>query len=148
MKVLEEFLRSDIADEAAALCLLGRLDPDELKVEGLDGPPPSGQAVHLVVQVRLGSYGKSAVWLYAVCVEKGTLLSSINVYCTLMVLLCVKDGLEVYLPMAGLVDKEKEMARLEKQSGKLAKDIEVLEKRLSGSNFVEKVWFIDMTYFF
>lgn len=44
--------------------------------------------------------------------------------------------------MAGLVDKEKEMARLEKQAGKLAKDIEVLEKRLSGSNFVEKVRFL------
>lgn len=50
-----------------------------------------------------------------------------------------QDGLEVYLPMAGLVDKDKERARLEKQAGKLTKDIEVLEKRLSGSNFVEKV---------
>ena len=50
-----------------------------------------------------------------------------------------QDGLEVYLPMAGLVDKDKEMARLEKQASKLAKDIDILEKRLSGSNFVEKV---------
>ncbi|CAB1106798.1 unnamed protein product [Ectocarpus sp. CCAP 1310/34] len=41
--------------------------------------------------------------------------------------------------MAGLVDKDKERARLEKQAGKLTKDMEVLEKRLSGSNFVEKV---------
>lgn len=49
-----------------------------------------------------------------------------------------QDGLEVYLPMAGLVDKDKERARLEKQAGKLTKDMEVLEKRLSGSNFVEK----------
>lgn len=46
----------------------------------------------------------------------------------------------MYLPMAGLVDKEKERARLEKQAGKLTKDMEVLEKRLSGSNFVEKVF--------
>lgn len=45
----------------------------------------------------------------------------------------------MYLPMAGLVDKDKERARLEKQAGKLTKDMEVLEKRLSGSNFVEKV---------
>lgn len=45
----------------------------------------------------------------------------------------------MYLPMAGLIDKEKERARLEKQAGKLIKDIEILEKRLSGSNFVEKV---------
>lgn len=41
--------------------------------------------------------------------------------------------------MAGLVDKDKERARLEKQAAKLTKDMEVLEKRLSGSNFVEKV---------
>lgn len=51
----------------------------------------------------------------------------------------LQDGLEAYLPMAGLVDKEKERARLEKQAGKLTKDMEVLEKRLAGSNFVEKV---------
>lgn len=51
----------------------------------------------------------------------------------------VQDGLEAYLPMAGLVDKEKERARLEKQAAKLTKDMEVLETRLGGSNFVEKV---------
>ena len=51
----------------------------------------------------------------------------------------VQDGLEAYLPMAGLVDKEKERARLEKQAAKLTKDMEVLETRLGGSNFVVKV---------
>lgn len=44
-------LRSDIIKEVAALCLLGRLDPEGLEVQGLDGPP-EGQTVHLVVQVR------------------------------------------------------------------------------------------------
>ncbi|CAM9720753.1 unnamed protein product [Ectocarpus fasciculatus] len=97
VQVSNKALRSDIIKEVAALCLLGRLDPEGLEVQGLDGPP-EGQTVHLVVQ----------------------------------------DGLEVYLPMAGLVDKDKERARLEKQAGKLTKDMEVLEKRLSGSNFVEK----------
>lgn len=52
----------------------------------------------------------------------------------------------MYLPMAGLVDKEKERARLEKQAGKLTKDMEVLENRLSGSNFVEKVQHTRMIY--
>ncbi|CBJ31846.1 Valine--tRNA ligase [Ectocarpus siliculosus] len=97
VQVSNKALRSDVIKEVAALCLLGRLDPEGLEVQGLDGPP-EGQNVHLVVQ----------------------------------------DGLEVYLPMAGLVDKDKERARLEKQAGKLTKDMEVLEKRLSGSNFVEK----------
>lgn len=53
----------------------------------------------------------------------------------------------MYLPMAGLVDKDKERARLEKQAGKLTKDMEVLEKRLAGSNFVEKVHSRDVWYF-
>lgn len=40
----------ELVEESAALCLLGRLDPNALRVEGLDGAP-DGQAVHLVVQV-------------------------------------------------------------------------------------------------
>ena len=42
----------------AALCLLGRLDTKEFKVEGLNDPP-TGQAVHLVVQV-----GRSAMFIF------------------------------------------------------------------------------------
>lgn len=41
--------------------------------------------------------------------------------------------------MDGLVDKDQERARLEKQAAKMSKDIEGLEKRLGGSNFLEKV---------
>lgn len=41
--------------------------------------------------------------------------------------------------MDGLVDKDQEKARLEKQAAKMLKDIEGLEKRLGGSNFLEKV---------
>lgn len=50
-----------------------------------------------------------------------------------------QDGVQVYLPMAGLVDKEKERSRLLKQAEKLIKDMEMLKTRLGGSNFVEKV---------
>lgn len=49
-QVSNKTLRSDIVREVAALCLLGRLDPEGLEVQGLDGPP-EGQTVHLVVQV-------------------------------------------------------------------------------------------------
>lgn len=51
LQVSNKPLRSDIIKEVAALCLLGRLDPEGLEVQGLDGPP-EGQTVHLVVQVR------------------------------------------------------------------------------------------------
>lgn len=61
--------------------------------------------------------------------------------------LWMQDGLEVYLPLAGLVDKEKERARLKKQAEKLVKEVEALENRLSGSNFVEKVRVVSSSCF-
>jgi valyl-tRNA synthetase len=36
--------------------------------------------------------------------------------------LVVADGLEAFLPMSGLVDLDKELARLSKQQGTLEKD--------------------------
>lgn len=51
VQVSDEALRSELLKESAALCLLGRLDPETLSVEGI-GSPPDGQTVHLVIQVR------------------------------------------------------------------------------------------------
>lgn len=50
----------------------------------------------------------------------------------------VEDGLEVFIPQTGLVDKEKEVARLSKQSKNLRKDIAVLEGRLNNPGFRDK----------
>lgn len=52
--------------------------------------------------------------------------------------LVIQDGVEAYLPLAGLVDVEKETQRLKKQSEKLAKEIEKLAKRLESKGFVDK----------
>lgn len=52
--------------------------------------------------------------------------------------LVVQDGVEAYLPMAGLVDIEKERQRLEKQSAKLEKEIAKLAGRLKSKGFVDK----------
>jgi valyl-tRNA synthetase len=46
--------------------------------------------------------------------------------------------LEILVPMAGLIDKEAEIARLDKEIGKLEKDLVRLEKKLSNSAFVDK----------
>jgi len=46
--------------------------------------------------------------------------------------------LEILLPLAGLVDKEAEISRLEKELAKLAKDIQVLTDKLANPNFVNK----------
>jgi valyl-tRNA synthetase len=52
--------------------------------------------------------------------------------------LVVQDGVEAYLPLSGLIDVEKEKQRLEKQSTKLAKEIEKLAGRLQSKGFVDK----------
>ena len=50
----------------------------------------------------------------------------------------VADGVEVFLPLAGIVDPAKEAARLEKQAAKLEKEIGGLAGRLGSPKFVEK----------
>ena len=52
--------------------------------------------------------------------------------------LVVQDGLEAYLPLADLMDADKERARLGKQAKKLEAEIEKLEKRLNGPGFADK----------
>lgn len=52
--------------------------------------------------------------------------------------LVIKDGIEVFLPLSGLIDPEKERARLTKQQGKLAIEIEKLAGRLKSKGFVDK----------
>ena len=52
--------------------------------------------------------------------------------------LVVQDGVEVFLPLSGLIDAEKERARLTKQQGKLEVEIQKLAGRLSSKGFVDK----------
>ena len=52
--------------------------------------------------------------------------------------LVAEGGSEVYIARGGLIDKEKELARLKKADKKLEKEIEKLEKRLNGKGFADK----------
>ena len=52
--------------------------------------------------------------------------------------LAVRKGLEVYVPLEGVIDIEKEVDRLTKQTGKVKKELEEKRKKLSNPNFVEK----------
>lgn len=52
--------------------------------------------------------------------------------------LVIQDGVEAYLPLAGLIDPEKERKRLEKQAAKLGKEIEKLAGRLNSPGFTDK----------
>ncbi len=46
--------------------------------------------------------------------------------------------MKVLIPLAGLIDKDAELARLEKEMGKLKQDLERIEKKLQNPNFVDK----------
>ena len=46
--------------------------------------------------------------------------------------------MEILVPMAGIIDKDAEIARLTKESGKLQQDIERTEAKLANAAFVEK----------
>jgi len=46
--------------------------------------------------------------------------------------------LKIFIPMAGLIDKEKELARLDKQIAKLSADVTRSETKLANSNYVDR----------
>ena len=50
----------------------------------------------------------------------------------------VSDGVEVYLPLSGIIDPAKELSRLGRQAGKLEKEVAGLAGRLKSPKFVEK----------
>ncbi|MEB9896997.1 valine--tRNA ligase [Bacillus cereus] len=50
----------------------------------------------------------------------------------------VVTGAELYLPLAGLIDIEQEIARLEKEAEHLNKEVERVEKKLSNEGFMAK----------
>jgi valyl-tRNA synthetase len=50
----------------------------------------------------------------------------------------VVSGAELYLPLAGLIDIEQEIARLEKELKWLNSEVERVQKKLSNKGFVEK----------
>ena len=52
--------------------------------------------------------------------------------------LVVREGLEVLVPLAGLFDAAKEIDRLQKQAGKIEKELEGFQARLGNSKFVDK----------
>ena len=50
----------------------------------------------------------------------------------------VSDGAKMYIPMAEIVDMEKEKARLEKEKANALSERERVNKKLSNSSFTDK----------
>ncbi len=50
----------------------------------------------------------------------------------------VVHGVEVYIPLAGLVDLDKEIARLEKEAGAVSRELERVSGKLANESFLAK----------
>ena len=50
----------------------------------------------------------------------------------------IADGIEVYMPLEGLIDKEEEKKRLDAEKAKLEAEVARCEKMLSNPGFVNK----------
>jgi len=50
----------------------------------------------------------------------------------------VVTGAEIYLPLAGLIDLDKEIARLEKEASNLEKEVDRVNKKLNNQGFMAK----------
>ncbi|MCB1866301.1 MAG: valine--tRNA ligase [Chromatiales bacterium] len=50
----------------------------------------------------------------------------------------IAGGTTILIPLAGLIDKDAELARLDKELGKLSAQIEQIERKLSNASFVER----------
>ena len=103
-------MKSKIEAEVASVALLGRIDATELKVVMFDDPTFSSSEMGKAVHLIVEDDAQN----------EGA------------------KAMEAYLPLASLVDAEKEKKRLTKQAEKLRKDIAGLEGRLASKGFAEK----------
>lgn len=103
-------MKSKIEAEAASVALLGRIDAPQLKVVMFDDPSFSTTDLGKAVHLIVEDEAQ----------DEST------------------KAMEAYLPLASLVDAEKEKKRLTKQAEKLRKDIAGLEGRLASKGFAEK----------
>lgn len=103
-------MKSKIEAEAASVALLGRIDASQLKVVMFDDPSFSAADLGKAVHLIVEDEAQ----------DEST------------------KAMEAYLPLASLVDAEKEKKRLTKQAEKLRKDIAGLEGRLASKGFAEK----------
>ena len=83
--------------------------------------------------VALAKLDPEQVFVYETGSDEATKAAAVE-----SVQLVVRDGVEAFLPLAGLIDPEKERQRLLKQQEKLGKEIQKLSGRLSSSGFVDK----------
>ena len=98
--------------------------------------PPSRKA-KIFIETNEGDLYKSS----AIFFEKLASASEVEVGTTFDVsdaVMAVTDTARLFIPMDELIDKDKEIARLNKEKEKVQKDIDFLSKKLSNQGFIAK----------
>ena len=103
--------------------------------------PPSKKADAIIVANQANYYeqlGETMAYITNLAsIETLTLLDRIDEKPEQAVTVVVQ-GIEIYLPLKGLVDMEKEVARLEKEVEKMNSEIKRIEGKLNNQGFVAK----------
>ncbi len=102
---------------------------------------PMSKKIKMLVKVKddatLKVVEKNRAYIERFCnpeeLEMGTNLETPDKAMTAVI-----TGLEIILPLAGLINIDEEIARLEKEKGKLDKEVERVQKKLSNEGFVKK----------
>lgn len=116
LDIRSDTLRKSLAGELASLAFLGRLN---------------GRSTRFV------NFGNNSDINNDNCVDRPE-FGKLDVESGDHVQLVIHEGVVVYLPLSDLIDKEKEIERLNKQISKVSREVEALKIKLSQEKFVER----------
>ncbi len=102
---------------------------------------PLSKKIKMFLKVKdeqvLATVEKNRAYIERFC-NPETLDMGINVEAPDKAMTAVVTGLEIILPLEGLINIDEEIARLEKEREKLNKEVERVQKKLSNEGFVKK----------
>ena len=100
--------------------------------------PPSKRPHLIVATEKTAVFEKSAVYMANLAYAGEMTVAAEPPADTAGMVTVVTEDAKLFMPMAELVDLEKEKARIEKELAKARKDIEGQEKKLANENFVSR----------
>lgn len=100
--------------------------------------PPSKKAKVIIVTEKADVFGKGAAFFEKLASASETVIKSVKDGIDANSVNIVVAGAEIFIPMGELVDKDKELARLNAEKKKLEGEIKRVEGKLSNKGFVSK----------
>lgn len=96
--------------------------------------------LEIIIKPKTGKFGeelKSSEWIYKKLLPVGSLNIDQNAEKPKASAASVVDGTEIYIPLAGLIDLDKERDRIQKEIDRLKGFLKSVEGKLSNKGFVE-----------